>query len=427
MTLATATDLADPLLGPWLKGFPGAAAPVPLSRIASRRWNLLAGDLSFPLAVLDRRALEHNIAWMQRFVRERGVEIAPHGKTTMSPQLFGRQLAAGAWGITFASVFQLRLGVLGGVRRALVANQVVHGTDLAALAALLVQHPGLQVAFLVDSSAQLRGIEAWHRVNAGAPVFDVLIEIGVAGGRTGVRDQAAAVALAQELRASAAVRLVGIECYEGLAISGDSARDETGVDALMQRLAAVAREIEPMFEADEVIVSAGGSAVFDLVAARLVLPLARPVRALLRSGCYVTHDHGNYQRLLQPLLQRCGCDGALEAALTVWALVQSTPEPGLALLGAGRRDLSFDIEMPRPLLHVPAGSRTPLPAPAGWRIDRLNDQHAYLRIGADAPAPEVGDLVALGISHPCTTFDKWTWMPVVDEGLDVVDAVTIHF
>jgi D-serine dehydratase len=198
----------------------------------------------------------------------------------------------------------------------------------------------------------------------------------------------------------------------------------------MAGVAAVAAgcDEQGLFEADEVIVSAGGSALFDLVATRMRLPLSRPVRGVLRSGCYITHDHGHYQRLVHRVAQRCGCADELRPALEVWTTVQSAPEPGLAMLTGGRRDLSFDVELPHPLAIVRAGQRHALPADGRWRIRGLNDQHAHLRFDeAGALQPQVGDLLVLGISHPCTTFDKWHWMPVIDDDDRVVDAVTIHF
>lgn len=427
---ASTADFDDPLLGPWLKGYPPAAEPLRRSQLARQGWRLPDGHLPLPLAVLKASALAHNLAWLQAFARERGLDLAPHGKTTMSPQLFRRQIQAGAWGITFATVFQLRLGVLAGVRQALVANQVQQPADLAGLARLLAQTEGLRVAFLVDSLDQLRQIEAWRATQRQAPVFEVLLEIGVAGGRTGVRTVVTALDLARALKASPAVRLVGIECYEGLGVSGDDATDRAATDALMAAVAEVAAgcDEQGLFEADEVIVSAGGSALFDLVAARMRLPLSRPVRGLLRSGCYITHDHGHYRRLVHRVAERCGCVDELQPALEVWTTVQSTPEPGLALLTGGRRDLSFDVELPHPLAIVRAGQRHALPADGRWRIRGLNDQHAHLRF--DEPGalqPKVGDLLVLGISHPCTTFDKWHWMPVVDDDDRVIDAVTIHF
>jgi D-serine dehydratase len=370
---------------------------------------------------------------MQAYARGQGVDLAPHGKTTMSPELFARQLAAGAWGITFANVFQLRVGVAAGVRRALVANQLVQDIELAALQALRAQHGDLRVVFLVDSLQQLQRIEAWVRARGEVETFEVLLEIGVPGGRTGVRDHGDALVLARALRASAAVRLVGIECYEGLGATGESVRDAEYAAALMERLGQVAQacDRESLFESNEVIVSAGGSGIFDLVAADLRLTLQRPVRGLLRSGCYVTHDHGHYRRLVQQVNERCGCAdeaSGLKPALQLWTCVQSLPEPGLAILTAGRRDVGFDMGLPQPIGYAAAGAHQLEAADPSWRITALNDQHAYLRFDT-GPGPRlaVGDRVVLGISHPCTTFDKWHWMPIVDATLNVVDAVTIHF
>jgi D-serine dehydratase len=176
-------------------------------------------------------------------------------------------------------------------------------------------------------------------------------------------------------------------------------------------------------------VSAGGSGVFDLVVPRLRVSLAKPVTGLLRSGCYVTHDQGHYQRLVHAVYQRLGCDDAqgLRAALEVWALVQSLPEPGLAILAVGKRDISYDLGMPVPLATCARASRERVPVPEGWSVQKLNDQHAYLHLTSDTHGLRVGDRVCLGISHPCTTFDKWRWMPIVDDDYTVVDAIVTCF
>jgi D-serine dehydratase len=429
----TADDLLDPLIGPGFKGFPHGHPGLRRSAIAQAGWNVLAGDLPLPIAVLKRDAVAHNVEWLQRQARHWGIDLAPHGKTTMSPQLFQRQLDAGAWGITFATVTQLAVGVAAGVRRALIANQVLGDADLAAIQQLLRAHAGLRIVFLVDSAAQLTLIEGWVARHAGSAPFEVMLELGVPGGRTGVRTHDEAMALAQRLHDSRAVALVGIECYEGLGAKGNTEADAPFANALMDRVEAIARECDArgLYDADEVLLSAGGSAIFDLVATRLTPKLGRPVRGLLRSGCYVTHDHGNYKRFVSVVETRLGCapGEALRPALEVWTHVQSCPEPGLALLAAGRRDLSFDIEMPIPLLRAARGVVVPTAVPASWKITGLNDQHAHLRwdMADAAVAPQVGERVALGISHPCTTFDKWHWMPMVDAHYRVVDAVVMHF
>ena len=429
----TTDDLLDPLIGPGFKGFPHGHAPMRRSAVGQAGWNVLAGDLPFPVAVLKRDAVAHNVDWLQRQAQRWGIDLAPHGKTTMSPQLFRRQLDAGAWGLTFATVTQLRVGVAAGARRALIANQVLGDADLAAIQQLLREHAGLRIAFLVDSAAQLALIDDWAARHAGSAPFEVLLELGLPGGRTGCRTHDEALALAQRLHASAAVAFVGIECYEGLGAKGSTEADAPYASALMDRVEAIARECHSraLFDADEVLLSAGGSAIFDLVATRLTPVLGRPVRGLLRSGCYITHDHGTYKRYVGVVEARLSCapGTALQPALEVWTQVQSCPEPGLALLAAGRRDLSYDIEMPFPLLRAARGESVPRSVPASWKIAALNDQHAHLRWDAAdaADAPQVGERVGLGISHPCTTFDKWHWMPMVDAHYRVVDAAVMHF
>lgn len=418
-------NLIDPLLDASQKGYPHHAPALRRSEIAAQGWNVLNGDLPLPLAVVRADSLNHNLGWMQGYANDSGVRFAPHGKTTMSPQLFQRQLDAGAWGLTFATVAQLRIGVQAGARRCVIANQVLNAGDLQGIQALLTEHADLRVLFLLDSMAQLTLIEA----TAPAKPFEVLLELGTVGGRTGCRTADEAMALARAARASGAVRLAGIECYEGLGAKGDSAADVPFAQALMDRVTALALqcEQEDLFEADEIIVSAGGSAIFDLVVPALRPALKRPVVGLLRSGCYITHDHGFYKRMVSVVNQRLGCGNGLQAALEVWATVQSLPEPGLAILAVGKRDISYDLDMPVPIAMCALSSRSPQATPAGWTISGMNDQHAYLRLGDEPAGLQVGDRVALGVSHPCTTFDKWRWMPVVDGTYGVIDALVTCF
>lgn len=423
-------DDCDALIGPGWKGLPPLAGALRRSAVAAMGWNVLRGDLPLPLAVIDADALAGNLRWMQNFAGTHGVDIAPHGKTSMSPQLFARQLDAGAWGITFANVIQARVGLAAGARNVLIANQVFAAADLRALQALRLEHAGCRVPFVVDSLAQVELIEAWFAQCGVLEPFEVLLELGLAGGRTGCRDAAQALSVARRLRASAALRLVGIECYEGLWASGDNPRDRALVDGLLGGAVELAGrcDAEDLFECDEVLISAGGSSVFDLVAPWLRPRLSKPVRGVLRSGCYVTHDHGGYKRLLNVMNTRLPCAHGLQGALQVWAQVQSCPEPGLAILNAGKRDVSHDQEMPHPVRWQRLGERHADAAPADWTISALNDQHAYLRWPPDAmAAPQVGDRVGLGISHPCTTFDKWRWMALVDGDCNVIDAIVTCF
>jgi D-serine dehydratase len=424
---------------------------MPLREIGRQGWNVLRGDLPLPVAVVRRSAMRANSAWMREFTRASGVRIAPHGKTTMCPQIFARQIEDGAWGITAASVRQLDLCVAIGVKRVLIANQVLAPGDVARLATLVESDRALEIFFLVDSLEQLAMVDAEARRHELSRPLTALIEIGYEGGRTGVRSAEQAMTLARAIAATGTVALSGIECYEGLLVA-NADEDAARVDRLLESVHSVAAacDAEGLFAGREVILSAGGSAAFDVVARDLPVRLSKPTLAVLRSGCYITHDSGTYERLFERVRSRSGepwrSGPGLTPALEIWSQVQSRPERGLAILTMGRRDVSFDADLPRPIKwfrtkkagsestspakSTPAllnsGKSTPPMLDSAWQVVKLNDQHAYLRVPEDA-ALEVGDLVGCGISHPCTTFDKWQLLLEVDDDYTVVEGLRTFF
>jgi D-serine dehydratase len=414
------------------KGFPGHHEPVDLAHIGDQNWHLLKGHLPFPLAVIKASAIAHNLKWMQDFCNSRKLDIAPHGKTTMSPELYKMQIDAGAWGISFATVFQAGLGIRNHVKRIIIANQVFQASDLDALSHLLETHSDVRVFFLVDSLAQLKQIETWRASSSSQQAFSVLIELGIDGKRTGCRDHETAIQLAREIKATQGLLLAGIECYEGALATCHHEHDQAAVTDLMQRVQnlALACEKEDLFQSAEVLITAGGSAIFDLVAAHLQPQLSRPARGILRSGCYLTHDHVEYRKMLRCVGERLKLAETLKPALEVISSVQSCPEPGLALLSMGKRDVSYDIDLPVPIWQAAIGDAGVRYVPAHWEIKALNDQHAYLHFNPQSPAsehPYVGQIIGSGISHPCTTFDKWRWMPIVNDDYVVTSGISIHF
>lgn len=413
-----------------LKGFPTLHPDVPVEAVALQGWHVLGSALPTPLATLRQSALMHNMAWMQAWADRKGVALAPHGKTTLSTQIMRDQLQTGAWGLTFANVHQLQWGLEAGAQRFIIANQVLADADLSALHAMLSQRPDIEVFFLLDSLAQWRAIEVWSQRSACTRVWQVLVEMGTDGFRTGCRNTAQALALAQAIADSPVGSLAGVECYEGGLANVQADPSPEAVTALVRRVHGTVLAIDEagLWGREQVLLSAGGSAIFDLILPVIQgLSLSRPVLGVLRSGCYVTHDHGHYARYLTRVLEREGLIKGLQPALQVWAMVQSVPEPGLAILNTGRRDVSFDQQMPVPLLWASAGEQEAKAVPTGWQVQALSDQHAHMYVPVDGPQPAVGDKVALGISHPCTTFDKWAWMAVVDDEGAVTGAITTGF
>jgi len=405
----------------------GNPAPVSAASLAAARPALHAGGFTYPLLTLRDSALQNNVAAMAAFCGRAGVALAPHGKTTMSPELAGLQLAHGAWGITVASVGQLQMYRSFGFPRLLLANELVDPAGIAWLAGELARDPGFEAYCYVDS---LDGVQILDRAltrHRAGRALPVLVEIGHASGRTGCRTDEQALEVAKAAEATGTLAVAGVAGYEG------GPRGESQADTL-ELVASFCRRLRGLADAlvaagvgrNELIVTAGGSAFFDVVARELTAPGASPVTAILRSGCYLTHDHGIYAKI-SPATR--GVSGApdLRPALELWALVVSRPEPGLALLGAGRRDVGFDSGSPLPLRVVRRdGSRSRVPATDGWRVTDLNDQHAFLHLPEDA-ALAPGDVVGLGISHPCTTLDKWRVLMVLNDDDRVIEAVHSFF
>jgi D-serine dehydratase len=421
------------------KGIGAAADETALTEVARLRWNLLREDLSLPAAVLYQDIVAHNLRWMRQFVDAYHVSLAPHGKTTMCPAIFKWQIDNGAWGITLATASQMRTAARHGVRRVLMANQLVGRRNMAIVSELL-EDPAFEAYCLVDSAD---GVEQLGRFfSERGQRIAVLLELGAEGGRTGVRDERAEDAVLAALdRWKQGVVLAGIEVYEGVL------PEETAIRALLRRAVTTVERLSEAgrFEAGRsVILSGAGSAWFDVVAEELVQAnVMQRLEIVLRPGCYVTHDIGAYTQAQKRMeqtnaaVQRLG--EGLRPAMHIWAYVQSRPEPGLAIVGLGKRDAAFDSGLPKPVLHFRPSSVTggdanasasaetrPAAAPAEWSVTKMMDQHAYLSVPADADV-RVGDMIAFDIYHPCLTWDKWRQVAVVNDGYDVVDLLQTYF
>ncbi len=427
--------LSEPL-PPTLKGLSSRAVGQPLSALGSLGLNVLDGDLPLPAAVLKESALVHNTAWMRGFTDRAGVSLCPHGKTTMAPQLFERQLQAGCWGMTAATASHVRTYRRFGVPRVLMANQLVGRSNIDLVLDELEADPGFDFYCLVDSPAGLRELQAALQRRPQRQPLQVLLELGIPGGRTGVRTLEEALALGRAIaQAAPGIALRGVEAFEGVVSGDDHHRVELAVHGLLDTVVTVARHgiEEGWFAPGEILLSAGGSSFFDMAAAVLgAVPRTQPLRVVLRSGCYLTHDSLSYERGQARLRQRAGqlwgSGPGLRNALEVWAYVQSVPEPGRAICGLGRRDVSYDAMLPQPLWWFRPGMHAePQPAPPTLRVPALFDQHAYVDAVEGTMPWQVGDLVAFGIGHPCTTFDKWPLLHLVDDAYRVLGGVRTFF
>ncbi|MEU2747724.1 amino acid deaminase [Streptomyces collinus] len=403
------------------KGLPPDADGLTVAELAGQRRNLFTGGFATPVLALSAERLEHNLKLMETYAARHGLAFAPHGKTSMAPQLFQRQIEHGAWGITLAVPHQLRVARAFGTRRVFLANELVDRAALHWIAAELDADPDFELVCYVDS---VRGVELMDAALRGAtrPV-DVVVELAAGeGARTGVRTEAECAAVADAVAGTRTLRLVGVAGYEGEVPKADTER----VTAWLRRLVALAADFDKAGRftgLDRIIVSAGGSAWFDAVAEvfAAIPELSLPVLKLLRSGAYVSHDDGHYRKLTP--FNRVPEEGALEPAFRLWTQVVSRPSAEQAFVNAGKRDAAYDLDLPFAQVIRRDGAERPA---TGVSVTALSDQHAWLATTPEADL-EVGDWVGLGLSHPCTSFDKWQLIPVAEADGTVVDYVRTFF
>ncbi len=427
-------ELLSAPVEPTTKGWPALAGALPLRDAGRQRWNLLRQDLPLPVAVLKASALAHNSRWMRGFLERFDVRLCPHGKTTMAPQLFARQLADGAFGITVATVQQLMVCRRFGVPRVLLANQLIGRQAIRTVIAELEADPTFEFLGVVDS---LAGVAALRQELADHPLgrpVEVLLEGGVAGGRTGCRSLEEAIALARAVAAAPELALVGVEGFEDVMGVGIKRRRAPGRG--FSRISG--RDRARLCPGESVRAGAGDPERRRLEAFRpgdqhLPGRRARPAgRGPAAQRLLFQPRFQGLHRSLRPPRRthargRQELGEGLRPALELWAIVQSTPEPGLAVATLGKRDVGQDLGLPLALgWYRPGLHQRPQDLGPGFEVTGLYDQHACLRVPPDSPL-QVGDLLSFGISHPCTTFDKWRLLYVVDDDYTVTEAIRTFF
>ncbi|MXZ67583.1 MAG: amino acid deaminase [Acidimicrobiia bacterium] len=412
-------------LPPGLKGLPPEPDGEPWTPavLATAGLNALR-DLPTPFAMVRRSALRHNAEVMGRWCADNGVLLAPHGKTTMAPALWKLQFETGTWALTVALPHQAVTAHRFGIRRILLANEAADLRSLEVLVRVAGQ-PGTEVYSFVDSVAGVRAYRAAIDNTGVEPIgLRFLIDIGVPGGRTGCRNKAEAESVAREIHQTGTAVVGGIGAYEGPAGHDRSAGTLASVNSYLESVTGIFRAFHEagVFSTDDPpVLTIGGSDIFELVNEHVQHELASvdPYRLVIRSGCYLVHDHGHYAAV-GPSAQPGWAYAPFQAALEVGATVVSRPQDDLALLNVGRRDIGFDMGSPSVIDPIPADGSRPLP------IVKLNDQHAFVHPDESTFLP-VGTPVRVGISHPCTTLDKWRVLLAVDDDYNVVDTVTTIF
>ena len=301
------------------------------------------------------------------------------------------------------------------------------------IAAELNADPDFDFYCFIDSVANLRNIEHHLEGIALSHPIKLLLDFGAMGGRTGVRtlEQAKDAGERHPRRRPDKIPLRP-------AWPASKARCPVSTRASQPvRTSPISRSRSPaacrwssLRGLDEFIVSSGGSSYFDIIAEHFkTLKLDLPIRVLLRSGCYVTHDFGSLRRRrtieAEADPHRHGASPNCSRRSRSGRTCSRCPEPGLGFLTMGKRDIPFDAGLPVPLKRYRPG--VGLPRRRARRRSSPPTTSTPMCGSAQGTDWQVGDLVASGISHPCTAFDKWRFIPVVDDDYTVIDGVLTFF
>ena len=393
------------------KGFPLNSYGKTAEQFLASKPNIFSAGFQFPIMVLKDNALKHNIDRMARFCKSVGAELAPHVKTTMSPQIAQMQVDAGAFALTIANFWQAEIFRSFGFKKLIIANEVLDPSAIAAISELNGKQAA-EIIFYVDS---LAGLEIVKKHTSKDGIQNLFIEIGTDNGRGGVRDLDLVTTIAKNISEDPRLKLRGVTGFEGAV--PNAARTRAGEDSVTkfcQKIVAAANNAFPYKSESEFIISAGGSAYFEIVASELN-KFDKPKILLLRSGGYVTHDSRYYEEIY-PFRDS---DDLLIPAIEVWAQVISAPEKDFGVLNLGKRDIGCDLHNP-----IPVARYSDKLSKFSGEIEKLNDQHGFMRSQEEFA---VSELIGLGISHPCTTFDKWRLIPLVNDNYDVVDCIHTFF
>lgn len=405
--------------------FPIGSKGVPFNKNRQGQFSLVKEEVSLPAAVIDAKAIENNIQWMQTFADQHNVKLCPHGKTTMTPALFKQQLEHGAWGVTVATSPQAEVAVLSGAKNIIIANQVIGKANMQLVIDLIKQNQA-SILVCVDS---VDNIQQWHNHAQATQVqLPLLIEMGVSGGRCGCRTAEEVRALAKEINNASHLSLAGIELYEGV-IHGEEA--EQTIRVFLDSTIALTKQLFKQYPStfDRPIITGAGSAWYDVVAEQF--SSHDDLLCIIRPGCYAIHDTGIYEEAQSQVLTRsiknkglaCDITGDLSSSLELWAYVASVPETNKAVIGLGKRDAAFDAGLPQIERVIRNSDDITLPELTATHI---MDQHMFVEM-KEPHSLKVGDIVVMSTSHPCLTFDKWRYIGVKKDNDIVSHWVDTYF
>lgn len=353
-------------------------------------------ELPTPCVVVSLSALERNILDMAERCRRHGVRLRPHIKTHNLPGIAGRQIRAGAAGVTVATPREALLARGYGITDIFIAREVTDSVDLRELMAL---SQSAQLIVAVDSAEGARAVSA-AAVQGGCELV-ARIEVDVGGNRCGVRTPERLLALARQVLALPGLKLAGIFTHEGhvygAADRAELARLSTAAAQTLAAHAAALRQHGITVEA----VSVGSSPSAKTAADFAGVSEVRPGNYVFNDGMQVAN----------------GTATLADCALTVVASVISRPECDRAILNVGSKLLGSD----RGRNVSDTGGYGWVVEPERQVISRLYEEHGVIDA---ANTLRIGQRVRVLPSHACIVANLARTVVLVNDRDEILETWT---
>jgi D-serine deaminase-like pyridoxal phosphate-dependent protein len=329
----------------------------------------LRSSIPTPALVIDLTALERNIAAMAALASGWGVSLRPHAKSHKCVAIAARQIAAGAVGVSCATLDEVAAMVAGGISGLLLTSPIAGGPKFAQLESLLRRDANITV--VADDPAAITALDAVSsRVGARVRVF---VDFDVGQRRTGCRTAAAAVALAKEIRARPGLVFGGVQAYAGhIQHIADREARRSAAAAVADQVRTLRAALERADLAPQVVTGAGtGSVEFD-----------GP------GGVYTELQTGSYIFMDTDYLAVEGLAARYSPSLFVDTTVVGVQWDDHVTTDAGTK--AFALNGPPP---VSAGGE------GAWAYSYDGDEFGRITLGPGARRPAWGERLAFVVSH----------------------------
>ena len=413
---------------------------IKIKNISKKKWNVLNQDVQFPILTINENKFKKNMFSMKKYADSNNVLLAPHCKTSMSPQLLNKIKINGCWGFAAANNQQVSVLLQMGIRKIILANLITNESNLVNLFALVKKYKNLSEIYIcVDS---IFGINLLKEISIKYQFknnIKILIEVGLKNSRSGVRSITSLNLLADLInKLPRNFILSGILFYEG------AAKKKNYLDSLRNVKKSINFAINcfdfliknKLIKNNEYILSGAGSEFFDLVVYLFNKYKQRDkVKFIIRPGSYIAYGNGYYTDVLNNIEKRkkifikkksIKATDLFFPALELWSFVISQQDEGKAILNFGKRDVSFDLGYPIPLaIYRNKKLIKKINNKKDINIYKLNDQHAFIKYNKFNL--KVGDLVKFGVSHPCITINNWNTLYLINNKNVIIEALKTFF